>query len=225
MIVSQYVIFDDDSFPLTASPNPTDLDFLCESSSTVSTVGTRLTTAGNVAPCQPAPEVPPGLEPLVAPLPALTVPPGFLSRAAPTAAPCVALASTAAPRMSPASSAAPTVVPDGPPPHEWPASPIAYVRRPRQSAPVGTTPPPPLRPPPTGGQGVVVPIMPPENPHQMVTWAKDDFRVLPNRLILAATTMSPTPSLIPSSVHVVLTDPNWCAGMEDEYGALMSNGT
>jgi hypothetical protein len=108
------VVFDEDSFPLAASPNPTDLDFLCESGSTVSTVGTRLTTAGTVTPCQPAPEVPPGFEPLVAPLPAPTVPPGFLPRAVPTVAP----------RAAPASSAAPTAVPDGPPPCEWPASPI-----------------------------------------------------------------------------------------------------
>jgi hypothetical protein len=33
------------------------------------------------------------------------------------------------------------------------------------------------------------------------------------------------PSPIPSSVHAALADPNWCAAMEDEYGALMSNGT
>jgi hypothetical protein len=74
---------------------------------------------------------------------------------------------------------APTAVPDGPPPHEWPASPIAYARRPRQPAPAGTTPPPPLRPP-AGGQGVVVPVTSPENPHRMVTRAKDGFRVLPD---------------------------------------------
>jgi hypothetical protein len=86
LIVSRHVVFDEDSFPLAASPNPTDLDFLCESGSTISTVGTRLTTAGTVAPCQPAPEVPPGFEPLVAPLPAPVVPPGFLPRAASTAA-------------------------------------------------------------------------------------------------------------------------------------------
>jgi hypothetical protein len=49
--------------------------------------------------------------------------------------------------------------------------------------------------------------------------------VLPDRLILAATTTSLTPSPIPSSVRTALTDPNWCAAMEDEYGALMSNGT
>jgi hypothetical protein len=38
-------------------------------------------------------------------------------------------------------------------------------------------------------------------------------------------TTSPTPSLIPSSVRATLADPNWRAAMEDEYGALMSNGT
>jgi hypothetical protein len=47
--------------------------------------------------------------------------------------------------------------------------------------------------------------------------------VLPDRLILAATTTSQTPSLIPSSVRAALADPNWCATMEDEYGPLMSN--
>jgi hypothetical protein len=77
LIVSRHVVFYD-SFPLAASPNPTDLDFLCESGSTVSTVGTRLTTAGTVAPCQPALEVPVGFEPLITPLPAPAVPPRFL---------------------------------------------------------------------------------------------------------------------------------------------------
>jgi hypothetical protein len=38
-------------------------------------------------------------------------------------------------------------------------------------------------------------------------------------------TTSPTPSLIPSSIRAALTDPNWHVAMEDEYGALMSNGT
>jgi hypothetical protein len=55
LIVSRHVIFDEDSIPLVASPNPTDLDFLCESGSTISTVGTRLTTVGTMAPCQPTP--------------------------------------------------------------------------------------------------------------------------------------------------------------------------
>jgi hypothetical protein len=203
LIVSRHVVFDEDSFPLTASSNPTDIDFLCESGSTVSTVGTRLTTAGTVAPCQPALEVPPGFEPLVAPLPAPAVPPGFLPRAAPTTAPRSAPASIAAPHTAPTSSAAPTAVSDILPPREWLASPIAYVRRPRQPAPTDTTPPPPLRPPPGGGQGVVV----------------------PDRLILTAMTTSPTPSLIPSAIHAALADPNWRAAMEDGYGALMSNGT
>jgi hypothetical protein len=127
LIVSRHVVFYDDNFPLAALPNPTNIDFLCESGFTVSTVGTRLTATGTVAPYQPAPEVPPSFEPLVAPLPALAVPPGFLPREAPTAAP----------RTVPASSAAPTAVPDGPPPHEWPVSPIAYIRHPRQPAPRG----------------------------------------------------------------------------------------
>jgi hypothetical protein len=72
---------------------------------------------------------------------------------------------------------------------------------------------------------VVVPVMLPENPHRMVTRTKDGFRVLSDRLILAATNMSPTPSPIASSIHTALADPNWRAAMDDEYGALMSNGT
>jgi hypothetical protein len=40
LIVSRHVVFDEDNFPLTASPNLTDLDFLLESGSTVSTIGT-----------------------------------------------------------------------------------------------------------------------------------------------------------------------------------------
>jgi hypothetical protein len=49
--------------------------------------------------------------------------------------------------------------------------------------------------------------------------------VLPDRLILTATTTSPTPSPILSSVHAALADPNWRVAIEDEYEALMSNGT
>jgi hypothetical protein len=83
------VVFDEDNFPLTASPSLTDLDFLCKSGPTVSTIGTHLTTAGTStpAPRQPAPETPPGFEPPVALLPALAVPPGFLPRTATTTAP------------------------------------------------------------------------------------------------------------------------------------------
>jgi hypothetical protein len=55
---------------------------------------------------------------------------------------------------------------------------------------------------------MVVPVTPPENPHRMVTRAKDGFRVLPDRLILAATTTSSTPSSILSSVRAALVDPN-----------------
>jgi hypothetical protein len=116
LIVSQHVLFDEDSFPLTASPSLTDLDFLCKSGLTVSTIGTRLTTAGTStpAPRRIAPEIPPGFEPHVAPLPAPTVPPGFLPQAATTAAP-----RTAPPTPPAVPRAAPTVPPtitDGLPP-------------------------------------------------------------------------------------------------------------
>jgi hypothetical protein len=100
--------FDEDSFPLAASSNLTDLDFLCESGPTISTIGTHLTTAGTStpAPRQPASAIPPGFEPPVAPLPAPTVSLGFPT---PT-------------------TAAPPAVTDGPPPRTWPVSPVVYVR-------------------------------------------------------------------------------------------------
>jgi hypothetical protein len=59
----------------------------------------------------------------------------------------------------------------------------------------------------------------------MVTRAKAGFQVVPDRLVLAASTFPSIPSSILTSVHVALADPNWRAAMEDEYGALMSNGT
>jgi hypothetical protein len=51
--------------------------------------------------------------------------------------------------------------------------------------------------------------------------AKDGFRMATKPFTFTAS-MS---SLIPSSVCVALTDHNWRAAMEDEYRALMSNGT
>jgi hypothetical protein len=56
LIVSRHVVFDEDSFPLATSPNLTDLYFLLEYGSTVSTIGTRLPPAGSTttAACQPA---------------------------------------------------------------------------------------------------------------------------------------------------------------------------
>jgi hypothetical protein len=63
-----------------------------------------------------------------------------------------------------------------------------------------------------------------ENAHQMITWGKTGFKVVPDHLILTAMTSSPTPSLIPTSACTTLVDPNWHTAMEDEYGALMSNG-
>jgi hypothetical protein len=111
LIVSRHVVFDEDSFPLAASPSLTTVDFLCESSPMVSTIGTHLTTAGTstLAPRWPVSEIPPGFEPPVAPLHAPTVPPGFLPRASTTTVP--------------------PAITDGLPPRTWPASPIAYVRR------------------------------------------------------------------------------------------------
>jgi hypothetical protein len=89
LIISRHVVFDEDSFPLAASPSLTDLDFLCESGPTISTIGTHLTTIGTStpAPRQPSPEITPGFEPTVAPLPAPAVPPGFLPWAATMTAP------------------------------------------------------------------------------------------------------------------------------------------
>jgi hypothetical protein len=88
LIVSRHVVFDKDIFPLAASPNLTNLDFLFESGPMVFTIGTHLPTAGTspLAPRRSAPEIPLGFEPLVTNLPASTVPLGFLPRAATTAA-------------------------------------------------------------------------------------------------------------------------------------------
>jgi hypothetical protein len=49
--------------------------------------------------------------------------------------------------------------------------------------------------------------------------------VLPDRLVLTASTSPSTPSPILTSVRATLADPNWRAAMEDDYGALMSNET
>jgi hypothetical protein len=51
------------------------------------------------------------------------------------------------------------------------------------------------------------------------------FRVVPDHLVLTAATSSPTPSPISSSAHAALADPHWRAVTEEEYGALISNGT
>jgi hypothetical protein len=86
IIVSRYVIFYEDIFPLTASPNLTDLDFLLEYSFMVlhHWDPTPPADSTTTAACQPAPMVPLGFEPLVAPLPAPIAPPGFLPHAAST---------------------------------------------------------------------------------------------------------------------------------------------
>jgi hypothetical protein len=243
LIVSRHVCFDEHNFPLAVSPNLTDLDFLLESGSTVSTIGIRLPLASSTTTvaCQPTLVVPPGFEPLVAPLPTPIVSPGFLPRAASTtpAVPHVAQSSPAAPGAATSTPAAPCAAPesptaphtasappaatDGPPPREWPSSPIVYAKCPHQpalTAPMGPASSPPDQRPPT-----VVPVTPPVSPHRMVTRAEAGFRVLHDRLVLAASTSLSTPSPIPTSLRVALAEPNWRATMEDEYGALMSNGT
>jgi hypothetical protein len=88
----------------------------------------------------------------------------------------------------------------------------------------GSTPLPPPRPS-ARGQGVVVPVMPPDNPHRMITRGKIGFKVVPDHLVLTAATSSPTPSPIPSFAHAALADPYWRVTMEEEYGALISNGS
>jgi hypothetical protein len=115
VIVSRHVVFDEDSFPLAASPSLTDLDFLCESGPTISTIGTHLTTVGTSTPVthRAAPEILLGLEPPVDPLLAPAVPPGFLPRAATIAAPCVAPQAPLA--MPHAAPTAPPAISDGPP--------------------------------------------------------------------------------------------------------------
>jgi hypothetical protein len=71
----------------------------------------------------------------------------------------------------------------------------------------------------------VVPVTPLDNPHRMITQGKTAFRVVSDRLVLTATISSPTPSPIPSSAHAALADSHWCAAMEEEYEALISNET
>jgi hypothetical protein len=89
----------------------------------------------------------------------------------------------------------------------------------------GTTPPPPLLRLSACDQGVVVPVTPQDNSHRMITRGKTGFKVVPNHFVLTIATSSPTPSPIPSSARAAFADPHWHAAMEDEYGALISNGT
>jgi hypothetical protein len=70
-----------------------------------------------------------------------------------------------------------------------------------------------------------VPVTPLDNPHQMITRGNTGFRVVPDQLVLTAATSSPTLSPTPSSARAALADPHWRAAMEEEYEALISNGT
>jgi hypothetical protein len=142
----------------------------------------------------------------VAPLPAPVVPLGFLPREATTAVPRAApLVPPATPRTAPT---VPPAVTDSLPPRTWLASPVAYIQRPRQPTLVSTTTLPPLPRPFVGGQGMVVLVTSPENPHRMITWGKTGFRVVPDCLVLTTVTSSPTPSPIPSSTCAALANPH-----------------
>jgi hypothetical protein len=55
----------------------------------------------------------------------------------------------------------------------------------------------------------------------MITLGKTGFRMVADCLIL--TVASPSP--IPSSARATFANPHWRAAMEEEYGALISNGT
>jgi hypothetical protein len=72
----------------------------------------------------------------------------------------------------------------------------------------GTTPPPPPSRPSTRGQGMVVSVTPPDNPHMMITRGKTGFKVVHDHLVLTAVTSLPTPSLIPSFARAALADPH-----------------
>jgi hypothetical protein len=84
---------------------------------------------------------------------------------------------------------------------------------------------PPFPRPSVHGQGMVVPIMPPDNPQWMITRGMTGFKVVPDRLVLTAVTPSLTLSLIPSFARAVLADPHWRVTIKEEYNALISNGT
>jgi hypothetical protein len=152
------------------------------------------------------------------------VPPGFLPRAA-SATPAAPHAASAAPVTPCAARTTPTSPAQhpGPPPQVRPSSPITYVCRPRRpAAPVA---PALLTSTPAHRPVTVVPMTPLVNPHRMVTRAKAAFWMPQDSLVLTATTIAMPPSLIPTSVCVALAEPNWCAAMEEEYRALLSNGT
>jgi hypothetical protein len=89
----------------------------------------------------------------------------------------------------------------------------------------GTTPLSPLPCPSVGGQGMVVPVTPSENPHRIITRGKTGFKVVSDHLVLTVVTSSPTPSLIPCSARAALVDPHWRVAMEEEYRTLISNGS
>jgi hypothetical protein len=243
LIVSRHVVFYEDSFPLAASPNLTDLDFLCETGSSVSTIGNPLSLTGSsITPaCQPTPIVPSGFEPHVAPmpvpLPAPQVPPSFPPRAA------LDHRSWQSDRL-PGRSDRPLYRgwrsdyplyrgwrsnrPSGGlttwgPSTSLAASPdVGPPPRAWPTSPIAYTcrPRQPVTPSPATPPRrltTAVPVTPPVNPHPMVTRAKDSFWLPRDRLTLITTTSSSPPSTILTSVRAVLADPN-CARLWRSMG-------
>jgi hypothetical protein len=58
----------------------------------------------------------------------------------------------------------------------------------------------------------------------MTTRVKRGFWLLADKVTLMATSASIL-SLMPSSIHTALIDPNWRYNMEEEFAALIANNT
>jgi hypothetical protein len=158
----------------------------------------------------------------VAPLPAPVVPPGFLPRTATTAVPRAALQCLWRRHARPRLCHLPSQTVHHPV-HGWPhrLATSGALSSPRWRVPLHRPSSAPFRG--RSGRGGACHAL--ENPRRMITHGKTGFRVVPDRLVLTVVTSSSTPSPIPSFAHAVLVDPHWRASMEEEYGALISNGT
>jgi hypothetical protein len=86
LIVSHHVVFDEDTFPLAATPHLTNLDFLCESGAPDFHHWDPISPKGSptMPACQPAPVIPPRFEPQEAPMLALLPKPRVPPRTAST---------------------------------------------------------------------------------------------------------------------------------------------
>jgi hypothetical protein len=91
------------------------------------------------------------------------------------------------------------------------------------------SPPPPPDTPPSPSLSVPSPPVEihrpqsPSNTHTMVTRAKHGLFKPTARLNLSVTTSTPSP--IPKTYRGALHDPHWRRAMQDEFDALVTNGT